>query len=156
MAQSHGPDLISDARYIYGHGTVFRRSALEKVGLYNEKLRTNAEDTYICEQLKKAGFRVVYQPAAVAEHLRTDTITSLMRAYWAWTFHGYVQDVTFYNTLRTSGYNLLKRLPALVSEDLRRRRLDCALVSGLVTGYSVLADTVYFFRHRGQKRFFDV
>jgi GT2 family glycosyltransferase len=156
MAQSHGPDRIANPPFIFGHGTVFRKSALEKVGLYNKKLRTNAEDIYISERLKKTGFTVVYQPAAVVEHLRTDTLSSLVRAYWAWNFHGYLQDVTFYNTVRTSGHKLIKGLPALVAEDLRHGRWECALVSSLVIGYSVIADMIYYMGHRGQKRLFDV
>jgi GT2 family glycosyltransferase len=156
MAQSHGPDPLSDAPFVYGHGTVFRKSALAKVGFYNEKLRTNAEDVYVSEQLKKAGFTVVYQPTAVVEHLRTDTLSSLVRAYWAWNFHGYLQDVTFYNTFRTSGYKLLKGLPALAAEDCRHGRWDCVPVSGLATVYSILADMAYYVRHPGQKRLFDL
>lgn len=155
MKQSHGDELIANAPFIYGHGTVFRKSALEKVGLYNEKLRTNAEDCYISEQLKKAGFTIVYQPAAVAEHLRTDKLSSLMRTYWRWTFHGYLNDMTFSNTIKTSAYNVLKRLPALVAEDLRTGRRGSVVLSGLVTGYSVVADFGHYLRHRGEKRLFD-
>lgn len=155
MKQSHGDELIVNAAFIFGHGTVFRKSALEKVGLYNEKLRTNAEDCYISERLKKAGFTIVYEPAAVAEHLRTDGVVSLMRTYWRWNFHGYLNDMTLSNTIRTSGYNILKRLPALVAEDLRTGRTGCVLLSGLVTGYAVVADLGYYLGHRGEKRLFD-
>lgn len=155
MKQSHGDELIVNAPFIYGHGTVFRKSALEKVGLYNEKLRTNAEDCYISERLKSAGFRIVYQPAAITEHLRTDKLPSLMRSYWRWNFHGYVNDMTFSNTIKTSAYNVLKRLPALIAEDLRTGRIGCAALSGLVMGYSVVADLGYYLRHRGEKRLFD-
>ena len=40
LEQSLGLDPIRNPPYLFGHGSVFKKSALLDVGLYNEKLRT--------------------------------------------------------------------------------------------------------------------
>jgi glycosyltransferase involved in cell wall biosynthesis len=148
MVQHRGPELISNSDFLFGHSTLFRKSALEKVGLYNEKLRTNNEDEYISKQLLKAEFSLVYQPDAVVEHLRTDTINSLLTTYWRWWFFGY--------TVRQQAVHVLKELPSLLLADIRSGQLDCAALSCVVIGHSMLSDMRYFLAHHGQRRLYEV
>jgi GT2 family glycosyltransferase len=68
---------------------VFRNSALLDAGGYDEAMRTNGEDAEICRQLKSHGWRLIYDPNALATYLRHDTITSILNAYWRWTFYGF-------------------------------------------------------------------
>jgi cellulose synthase/poly-beta-1,6-N-acetylglucosamine synthase-like glycosyltransferase len=77
-----------EASALFGSNTVLRRECLESVGLYDERLRTNGEDMYISKKLRAAGYRLVYDPRALAFHLKTDTLTSLARASWAWITYG--------------------------------------------------------------------
>jgi len=155
MVQHRGPDLIRDSDFLFGHSTLFRKSALEQVGLYNENLRTNNEDEYISQRLLAAHFSLVYQPAAVVEHLRTDTIKSLLNTYWRWWFFGYKKDITVHNAIRQQAFHLLKEFPSLLAADFRSGQLDCALLSCLVISHSVLSDIRYVLEHNGEPRLYE-
>lgn len=88
MKQSWGTERIAEPRFLFGSNNVFRKSALMKVGLYNAAYRTNGEDHDMSLRLKGAGYRFIYEPRAIVEHLRTDTIYSVMNTHWRWTFIG--------------------------------------------------------------------
>ena len=156
MIQHRGPDLISNSDFLFGHSTVFRKSALLEVGLYNEHLRTNNEDEYICQRLLGAGYSLVYQPTAVVEHLRTDTLSSLLKTYWRWWFFGYKKDITLKNTLRQVVFHLTRELPSLLETDVRSQRFDCALVSCLAIAYAIWSDATYYASHRGERSLYDL
>ena len=65
-----------------GSNTVFRRDYL---GMgYDEKFRTNGEDMDMDRRILAAGGTLVYEPRAVAYHLRSDTYFSVARNIWAW------------------------------------------------------------------------
>lgn len=72
------PDFLS------GANNVFLKSAIESVGLYDERLGSSGEDVYISRMLKNAGYNLVYEPLAVARHLEMDTVISLMNTAWNW------------------------------------------------------------------------
>jgi glycosyltransferase involved in cell wall biosynthesis len=156
MVQHLGPALISDADFLFGHGTLFRKAALEEVGLYYERLRTNREDEYIAKRLLAADYSLVYQPSAVVEHIKTDTVKSLLGTYWRWWFFGYRKDITWRNMIRQQGYHLLVELPSMLLADFRAGRLDCAALSCLVVSHSIASDIRYFAAHNGEPRYFDV
>ncbi len=69
-----------------GFGTVFRKSALERIGGYDERYRTNYEDVDISKRLLAAGYTLIYEPRAVAYHIRRDTPYSVIRTAWHWDF----------------------------------------------------------------------
>ena len=156
MIQHRGPNLIDHSDFLFGHSTLFRKGALERVGLYNESLRTNNEDEYICQRLLGAGYSLVYHPDAVVEHLRTDTLSSLLRTYWRWWFFGYKKDITYGNTLRQMRSHCLTELPALLATDIRARHFDCIVISCLAVGYSIWSDFRYLLAHWGQRRLYDL
>jgi len=72
------PDFLS------GANNVFLKSAIESVGLYDERLGSSGEDVYISRMLKNAGYNLVYEPRAVVRHLEMDTVISLMNTAWNW------------------------------------------------------------------------
>lgn len=156
MIQHRGPDLIDHSDFLFGHSTLFRKTALEQVGMYNESLRTNNEDEYICQRLLGAGYSLVYHPDAVVEHLRTDTLSSLLRTYWRWWFFGYKKDITYRNTIRQALFHCRTELPALVVTDIRARRLDCAAISCMAVAYSIWSDLRYLLAHWGERRLYDL
>jgi len=49
---------------------MFRRSALEQVGPYDEDFFMYGEDLDLCYRLKAAGWRIVYEPRAVVLHYK--------------------------------------------------------------------------------------
>lgn len=78
-AQTLGDEVSEDSPMLLGLCCSYRRSALEKVSGFDPFFRSNGEDHDIGIRLRKAGFRLVYEPAAVVEHYKTDTFKSLMR-----------------------------------------------------------------------------
>jgi GT2 family glycosyltransferase len=58
-----------DVDYASGCLLLARRDALEKAGLFDERLFLYLEDEDLCRRARRAGFRVRYEPRAVAVHL---------------------------------------------------------------------------------------
>jgi len=86
--QSCGESVMKDAGMIPGLCCSFRKSALEKVGGFDEFFARNAEDHDISIRLRKAGGRLVYSPDIKVDHYRTDSLTSLVKMiyrYDLWT-----------------------------------------------------------------------
>lgn len=155
MIQHRGDEIIDGSDFLFGHSTLFRKSALKKVGLYNERLRTNNEDEYISSRLLQSGFTLVYQPEAIVFHLREDTITSLLNTYWKWWFFGYTRDITLPNTLRSVVKSLFEDLPKLLAEDRRSMSPRLALVSVCAVGFACWKDFEYYVGHRGSTKMHD-
>src|SRR5438067_4425411 len=62
------PDLIQEIDSGTAACLMFRRAALEKVGLYDEAFFMYGEDLDLCYRLKAAGWRVMYVPDAIVLH----------------------------------------------------------------------------------------
>ena len=74
LARYNLTDRSSDAEQEIDSGTaaclMFRRAALEQVGLYDEAFFMYGEDLDLCFRLKAAGWRIVYVPQAVVLHYK--------------------------------------------------------------------------------------
>ncbi len=154
LGQSLGPEELRNPPYLFGHGALFRKSSLTAVGLYDERLRTNAEDCYISERLKQAGYQLLYDPEAVVFHRKQDTWGSVIRTSWKWNFFGYFHEITLFNTLRRCAYEILVGLPKMLKVDFVNRRPNCAVISVLAVFYSVGKNVAHYFRHRGEEPIF--
>ncbi|HOJ33809.1 MAG TPA: glycosyltransferase [Candidatus Hydrogenedentes bacterium] len=86
MPQHWGDKRICPVEFLFGSNAVFRVDAIRHVGGYDERFRTNAEDTHLCAALRNSGYQLIYIPWAVAYHERTDTIPSVLKTVWNW-FH---------------------------------------------------------------------
>jgi glycosyltransferase involved in cell wall biosynthesis len=95
MAQQWGHDLLENPPFLYGSNSVFRKKAVEKAGFYNEKCKTNYEDVELSERLYHHDFRLIYDPRARVEHLRKDTVSSVLSSYWGWVHYKHAHAVTF-------------------------------------------------------------
>jgi len=84
MAQHWGDEPIAQPRFLYGANNLFQTDVLRKVGGYDERHQTNDEDRTISDALKAAGYSLLYTPAARCEHLRRDTVQTILRGYWQW------------------------------------------------------------------------
>lgn len=132
MGQEWGRQRLDNPPFLFGSNTVFRRQALEKAGFYNEKLVNNFEDVELSRRLYKRNYSLIYDPDACAEHLRTDTISSVLSNYWQWqesqqAFEAFSQDAPRgklkklglrLRRVRNHGGLFLKHLAA---QDLRER-----------------------------------
>lgn len=84
MPQEWGDSLLRNPRFLFGSNNLFRKSAVLEVGGYDERMRTNGEDTSLSARLKENGWHLLYDPSARATHLRHDTTASVLDAYWRW------------------------------------------------------------------------
>lgn len=75
-----------DNKGLSGFAAIFQKAAIQKVGGYNERYRTNWEDWDLSVRLREAGYALVYCPEAVAVHMRMDTPLSVVRTAWRWVF----------------------------------------------------------------------
>lgn len=100
MSQHWGNELIANPPFLYGSNTVFKKNAIRSVGFYNENFRNNYEDVELSMRLSEAGFSLIYNPKAVAEHLRKDTVRSVLAAYWQWDYYAYMNPNTINKMLR--------------------------------------------------------
>jgi GT2 family glycosyltransferase len=84
MPQEWGPAAVHNPKFLFGCNNIFRRSTVLEIGGYDESMRTNGEDCDLCRRLASRGWDFIYDPAGRAAHLRSDTVKSILDAYWRW------------------------------------------------------------------------
>ncbi len=84
MPQHWGDVPLRNPAFLFGCNNLFRKSAILSVGGYDERMRTNGEDTDICARLREKGWEFLYAPSAQAIHKRRDTTASILATYWRW------------------------------------------------------------------------
>jgi GT2 family glycosyltransferase len=84
MPQHWGDVQLSGPAYLFGCNNLFRKSAVLSVGGYDERMRTNGEDTDLCARLRGNRWEFLYVPSARATHMRHDSTASLLATYWRW------------------------------------------------------------------------
>lgn len=130
MKQQWGDEKLTNPDFLFGSNNVFRRKAVEDVGYYNEKYRTNCEDVDLCKRLREKNHNLVYQPGAVAIHLKRDSLSSVLEMAWRWGHPNQTslegkRDIFFriVGTLIFSGFLLIK--------DIKRRNFSLTFVDAL-------------------------
>ncbi len=66
--------------FIAGCNSVYRRSALEDVGLFDPAFDRGGEDVDVSRRLRAAGYRLEYEPALTVYHMPR----AGLREYWRW------------------------------------------------------------------------
>jgi cellulose synthase/poly-beta-1,6-N-acetylglucosamine synthase-like glycosyltransferase len=97
MKQEWGSARTSSVSFLFGSNNVFRKSTLKKVDGYDETYINNYEDVDISGKIKKAGYKLVYEPEALVHHLKKDNFFSVLNTFWNWNFayhekEGYYKD----------------------------------------------------------------
>ncbi|MFP4500878.1 MAG: glycosyltransferase [Candidatus Hydrogenedentota bacterium] len=95
MAQEWGNTRLQPVHFLYGATACFRRETVLDAGGYDEKHRTNGEDTHISKTLAGAGFVCAYVPQAVAHHMRRDSLRSALRTWWNWYYWNKIEMRSF-------------------------------------------------------------
>ncbi len=139
MPQHWGDTPIRGPRFLFGCNNLFRRSAVLAVGGYDERMRTNGEDTDLCRRLRERNWEFLYVPSAQATHLRQDTTRSILDTYWRWWRFGVnayahgprLRSVLGHAIFVHFRYNFLGPL----REDIEARRWKLAAFDFLVLGY---------------------
>jgi cellulose synthase/poly-beta-1,6-N-acetylglucosamine synthase-like glycosyltransferase len=148
MRQNWGDLRNADPRFLFGSNNVFRKSALMGVGGYNVIYRTNGEDHDMSLRLKSAGYRFVYEPEAVVEHLRTDTVRSVLHTHWRWTFIGTtgtrrVPD-NLYNLVCKTYDNLAYLFKDMLMNDIKNGRAEFLIVDIFSWFHHFFCDAAYY------------
>ena len=74
--------------YVIGACQVIRRTALDQVGLLDERIFYGPEDVDLCLRMHRAGWGVEYVPAAVVMHLERRVTTKLLSTLTARHVYG--------------------------------------------------------------------
>ena len=89
--QSHGLNYKSDVQYLFGLCCSYRRDVFEKVHGFDNYFPVNAgEDLDIGLRIHKAGYKLSYTPEAVVDHLHCDTVDSIKKLMYRWSYWSYV------------------------------------------------------------------
>jgi glycosyltransferase involved in cell wall biosynthesis len=146
MSQHWGDSLLQNPKWIYGSNSVLRRSALFAVNGYRGNYRTNYEDVDLSRRLYSAGYTLIYDPAAQVNHLRNDSIQSILYTRWRWTAVDLDPPITFRKLIRNIGRNL-GRSCAYCYRDIKSSGLSALLALDIALGiYSCFADLNCYFK----------
>lgn len=146
MPQHWGGVKKNNPAFLFGANTLFRRDALIKAGLYNEIYKNNSEDVDISTRLRKIGYNLIYEPRAVASHLRKDDLGSLLDNFWKWNFAFYIEKEFYKNSEKFAlkikdNIGLANRF---LEEDLKNKRFDLIYLDFLIVLHHSLRDFEYF------------
>jgi GT2 family glycosyltransferase len=139
--------------FLFGSNVVFRREALINIGLYNEAYKNNYEDVDICNRLKEKGYVLIYEPKAIAHHLRTDDICSILNSYWEWN-SAYYQKKGYYSNSENFISKLQDNLGLAnryIEEDIAFERYQLLYLDFLLAIHHSLKDFEYFIYKKNKK-----
>ena len=120
---------------------------LKKIKGYNEKYMTNYEDIDISKRLRQKGYDLIYEPNAVASHLKKDNIKTILKTTRRWSFFSYPQPNNLINLfLRLLIYNPYIFLRYLIKElfDFKLNLIGFNLLQFL---YNQIYDLNYYLRN---------
>jgi glycosyltransferase involved in cell wall biosynthesis len=144
--RQHWGDEKMQPPFLFGSNTVFRREALINAGFYNETFKSNYEDVDICNRLKTAGYAVIYEPKAIAQHLRRDDLISILDNYWKWHL-GYYQEEKLYSDMEKFVFKLKENIGTAnryLQEDAASGRPGLLYLDFLLALHHSLKDLGYF------------
>lgn len=146
MVQHWGALKRVNPEFLFGSNTLFRRDALIQAGCYNESFKSNAEDVDISTRLRKIGFNLIYEPQAIARHLREDDLAALLNNFWKWNFAFYKEKEFYKNAERFAlkikdNIGLANRF---LEEDLKSKRYALIYLDFLVALHHSLRDFEYY------------
>jgi len=146
MQQHWGTVKKINPAFLFGSNTLFRRDALIQAGFYNESYKNNSEDVDISIRLRKIGYNLIYEPLAVASHLKEDDLGSLLNNFWKWNFAFNIEKEFYKNPERFAlkikdNIGLANRF---LEEDLKNERHELIYLDFLIALHHSLRDFEYF------------
>lgn len=150
MCQHWGDECVNDPEYLSGNNNLFRTAALREVEGYptGDIYRTNHEDYYMSQTLKKYGYFLYYIPDARVDHLRKDSIESVLRAFWRYYFLAHPCPDTLFNLVNKFRRNIMFYMIPFIFRDLVKVNLKAALVDLLFPFYQSAQDIKYYSRRK--------
>lgn len=154
MTQDWGEELLTNPPCMFGNNILLRKSIAVRVGGYDEELRTNGEDVDLSNRLRRNGFKTIYTPRAVVNHLRRDTVPSIFDTFWRyWRFssRSYFGGVRVRQLLYNLSYAHPTSFLVLVWRDLRRGNFSLLMLDVLVPVYMATRDLKMFWSDLGHR-----
>jgi glycosyltransferase involved in cell wall biosynthesis len=145
LRQNLGNKILTEPPLIFGSNSVYRKSVLLDINLYNDKFKTNFEDFDLSKRLLKKGYKLLYDPNALVYHLKKDSIRSVLEANWRWHFYGYQEPVNLINTLK-SPFWVFQRVKGYMWRDLKEKRFNFFILDCLLLLYSTYLNFRYYLR----------
>lgn len=156
MKQEWGQKKSSSISFLFGSNTVFRKKVLLGVGGYSQRYRNNYEDVDISARVKRAGYRLIYEPEALATHLKKDNICSILDLYWNWNL-GYYQKHRFYSNSKKFAFKLKDNIGLAnryIEEDIRAERYGLLYLDFLLALHHSLKDLDFFAYQNNHKNLY--
>jgi len=121
LPQHWGDAPLENPGFVFGANTLARRSVLLEAGGYDERFRTNGEDSDMSFRLRRRGWTTFYEPAALCRHLREDTVHSALTTFWRYR-HDPLCPMTPARIWRLFRYQHIGSARHAFREDLRAGR----------------------------------
>jgi GT2 family glycosyltransferase len=147
MRQHWGRRGLINPEFLFGSNSLYNKKAIESVGFFNEKYKTNYEDVDISIRLKNMGYTLKYEPSSIVKHLRRDDVRSVLRASWRWTFYGFREPNSLGNFLLRILFNLNKSAKYFV-RDLKNKRLRLIPIDLMIFFSHMIFDLKYYRNRR--------
>ncbi len=128
--------------FIFGSTSVFKISALKEIGGFDPKFKTNGEDCDISERLKNRGFKILYNPEAIAYHQRKDNLKSLIKTFYNWVVAPFKENMNFrisINRLKNHSYGIILKFFA---DSILKKEFDLLYPTFLSAFYWPIADVL--------------
>jgi glycosyltransferase involved in cell wall biosynthesis len=90
LAENWGNALIINPPLLFGANGLHRKSRMEEIGGYDEVtwVAGCGEDQEMSSKLRKAGYDLIYEPAALVKHIKKDSVRSVLDTRWRWWRYG--------------------------------------------------------------------
>jgi len=131
--------------YKFGGASVKDANAVKNVGLYNIKYRTNYEDVDMSKRLKHQGHKLIYEPKAKANHLKSDSMTSILKSSWNWTLFSYNPPNNLWKFFFRLFTDMYKSLTYLL-EDIINLRLKLIFLDLLIFPSHTIFNLRYYLK----------
>lgn len=152
MTQDWGDNRVTNPQFMYGNNSLIRKSIVEEVGYYNENFRTNGEDMDITRRIYEKGYQTIYEPNAIVNHLRQDSIASILDTYWRyWRFGAnlYFNEISLKSVLYMSYYMNFKTIFLSVLErDLKMKKYGLIWLDGVMLMYITYRSFKLLWEHK--------
>jgi GT2 family glycosyltransferase len=144
MPQEWGMKMVQNPKFLFGCNNLFRRTAVLDAGGYDERFRTNGEDFDLSSRLIAKKWKIIYDPAARATHLRHDSLKSILDTYWRWWKFGVNAYATGISLRSVVGHALFVHFRytflELFGRDWQARRFELLPVDVLLLLYLFYRD----------------
>lgn len=149
MKQHLGEERLVNPAFFAGSNTVFRKRCIVEAGMYDAQFKTNFEDYDMCTRLRQKGFGLIYEPCALAYHLRHDRVMTVLNTHWRWSFWGAQQNTPptkalyMYSRTRTNVLSTYGRMRV----DFMERRLNLLFIDFSFFFHHLFLDFKYYIGH---------